>query len=77
MSAGLGRLGAAAENEARSRLDSLLRDSVRLRFLEDRTRSTVQELRAMGVPWSAIGAALGITRQAAFKRYGADTLDRL
>jgi hypothetical protein len=39
-----------------------------------RVRSCVQELRAAGVSWTAIGHALGITRGAAQKRYGDDRL---
>ena len=35
------------------------------------TRHSVATARAQGEPWAAIGAALGITKQAAQKRFGA------
>ena len=42
--------------------------------LDDRVRVTVQELRQAGASWTVIGDALGVTRSAAQKRYGADEL---
>lgn len=42
--------------------------------LEGRIRVTVQELRQAGASWSVVGDALGVTRSAAQKRYGADEL---
>lgn len=48
-----------------------LRAASRLRELvDDLERQAVDEMRAVGVSWAAIGAALGITRQAAEKRWG-------
>lgn len=35
--------------------------------------ATVQRARSEGVPWQAIGDELGVTRQAAFQRYGKPT----
>ncbi len=39
-----------------------------------RQRSLVQQLRAAGVSWAIVGECLGVTRVAAWKRYGDDTL---
>jgi hypothetical protein len=55
-------------------LRTLKTDAAAARDLEQRMRSTVQELRAGGVSWAVIGNALGITKQAAQQRYGHDTL---
>lgn len=38
--------------------------------LEAARTALVQQLRASGTPWSAIGAAIGISKQAAQQRYG-------
>lgn len=38
-------------------------------------RSAVMDARQLGDTWTVIGAALGITRQAARKRYGEQTPD--
>ncbi len=38
--------------------------------LEARTRELVAVARGEGASWAAIGAALGISRQAAHERYG-------
>ncbi len=38
--------------------------------LEFRARRLVGEARKQGASWAQIGAALGITRQAAHERYG-------
>ena len=38
--------------------------------LDERIRLMVKTLRAADVPWSAIGDALGVTKQAAQQRYG-------
>lgn len=38
---------------------------------KDRLRSAVQEARGQGHTWAEIGEALGMSRQAAFKRFGA------
>ena len=37
---------------------------------EDELRAAVEEARAAGYSWAAIGAALDTTRQAAFQRFG-------
>lgn len=37
---------------------------------KDQLRATVQEARTQGHTWAAIGEALGMSRQAAFKRFG-------
>jgi len=48
-----------------------VRIAVRARDLADaQLRVQVVEARAAGVTWDAIGAALGVTRQAATQRYG-------
>lgn len=39
-------------------------------MLEAQTTATVVALRSTGVSWREVGDALGITRAAAFKRYG-------
>ncbi len=41
-----------------------------LRAAEDRLRRAVADARTAGDSWAVIGAALGITRQAAFQRFG-------
>lgn len=40
------------------------------KYLEDAERWAVAEMRADDVPWSTIGTALGVTRQAAQMRFG-------
>lgn len=40
------------------------------RALEERVTSAVQAARGAGVTWTEIGAALGVSHQAAIKRYG-------
>ncbi len=42
--------------------------------LDARIRVSVQELRQAGASWTVVGEALGVTRSAAQKRYGADEL---
>lgn len=37
-----------------------------------RLRAAVGRAREVGASWAAIGACLGVSRQAALKRYGAD-----
>lgn len=49
---------------------SLARTARRLRSLERDIEFSVSAARAAGVPWSVIGEALGVTRQAAQQRYG-------
>lgn len=44
--------------------------------LEARMRVAVQQLRGAGASWSVIGDALGVSRSAAQKRFGADELGR-
>jgi hypothetical protein len=44
------------------------------RQLDGRIRVSVQELRQRGASWTVVGDALGVTRSAAQKRYGADEL---
>lgn len=55
-------------------LRALRSDAAAARDLEQRMRSTVQELRAGGASWAVIGDAIGITKQAAQQRYGGDIL---
>lgn len=43
-----------------------------LRAAEDRVRPLVGELRRAGVPWAAIGQALGVSRQAAWERFAGE-----
>ena len=59
------------EPEAYARLRALAEQRA---ALDDRIRVTVQELRQAGASWSVVGVALGVTRSAAQKRYGADEL---
>jgi hypothetical protein len=39
-------------------------------LLDEQTRETVHALRVGGYSWQAIGVGLGMTRSAAFKKYG-------
>jgi hypothetical protein len=55
-------------------LQDLTADAAAARTLEQRMRSTVQQLRTGGASWAVIGAAVGITKQAAQQRYGRDVL---
>lgn len=41
------------------------------------TADAVAAMRARGVTWAAIGAALGVTRQAALMRWGGHTVETL
>ncbi|WP_034488280.1 hypothetical protein [Actinomadura oligospora] len=41
-----------------------------VRRAEDHLRGTVGTARSSGLTWQEIGDALGITRQAAFQRFG-------
>jgi chromosome condensin MukBEF MukE localization factor len=70
---------------ARTRIDMLASgDAAALRLLmhldterrrlDGRIRVSVQELRQRGASWTVVGDALGVTRSAAQKRYGADEL---
>ena len=40
------------------------------REAETRVATAVRDARAAGVPWTAIGIGLGVSHQAAIKRYG-------
>jgi len=42
----------------------------RRRLVEEQTARAVARAREAGVPWSMIGTALGVSRQAAHERYG-------
>lgn len=53
---------------------SLSKDRRAAQDIENRIRSTVAQLRVAGVSWTVIGDQLGITRQAAMKRYASDAL---
>jgi hypothetical protein len=44
--------------------------AVARREVEERVTSAVQAARGAGVTWTEIGAALGVSHQAAIKRYG-------
>jgi hypothetical protein len=44
--------------------------AVRSREVERLTELAVADCRAAGVPWTAIGEALGVSRQAAQQRFG-------
>jgi hypothetical protein len=44
-------------------------------FLDDVQGQCVTELRGVGVPWSTLGGALGVTGQAVSKRYAASLND--
>lgn len=48
--------------------------ALRLRAMTEKViAATVQRARSEGAPWQAIGDELGVTRQAAFQRYGKPT----
>lgn len=49
---------------------ALRRSARRVRSLEADILFSVSAARAAGVPWSVIGEALGVTKQAAQQRYG-------
>lgn len=53
--------------EVRSRLGRL---SEQLRTAEARLRQAVEQYRAEGITWGQIGQALGVSRQAAWNRFG-------
>ncbi len=40
------------------------------REAEDRVTTAVRDARSAGVTWTEVGAALGVSHQAAIKRYG-------
>ena len=52
-------------------LDSMSRVVARRNALEREVAVCVSAARAAGVPWSKIGDALGVSKQAAQQRYGA------
>lgn len=56
--------------------ESLARAARRARSLETDIAFSVSAARAAGVPWSVIGQALGVSKQAAQQRYGRLTTDR-
>lgn len=61
------RIGPTAEQITRGNLRGIARD---LERLELELEETVAQARAQGQTWAAIGEALGMTRQAAHKRWG-------
>lgn len=66
-------IGAYARRVARGDVDALA-DLIRLgQTIEDATDQAVAGLRAHGYSWAEIGARIGVTRQAAQQRWGADT----
>ncbi len=64
-------LRAGAANAAIQPLRDLATERAQV---EGRIRVTVQGLRQAGASWTVIGDALGVSRSAAQKRYGADEL---
>jgi hypothetical protein len=58
-------------SEAGTPLDALLYLQSVDDLVDDLTRSYVRRARAFGCTWAEIGAALGVTLQAAQQRYGA------
>lgn len=57
------------EPEQAALLAGMMQDTVRIRALERTVRFKVAKARKAGLTWDDIGAALGITRQAAHQRY--------
>jgi hypothetical protein len=58
------------ERQRAATLSSLRRLPERRAALDARTAELVHQARALDVPWNVIGAALGVTPQAAQQRYG-------
>jgi len=66
------RIGAAATNEAAWKAEVLytLRCIQEIRQTCDRTElNTVRQARGVGLSWTEIATALGVTRQAAWERW--------
>ena len=53
---------------------ALARDRRQEHAAKNRQRIVVQKLHQAGASWAVIGAALGVTREAAFKRFSGDRL---
>ncbi len=60
----------ATTSEASPALPDLARIPGARRDLEDRARELVVQARADGASWAQVGAALGMSKQAAHERYG-------
>lgn len=69
MKTGLGQGEAGGPWTTFDALESTVRDR---KALEARERDLVIRARMEGLPWSSIALALGITRQAAHRRYRKD-----
>jgi hypothetical protein len=65
---------AAASDAAAAERQAIADAAASVARADARVRSCVQELRAAGVSWTAIGHALGLTRGTAQKRYADDRL---
>lgn len=65
---------AASTRQAAADLATLTRNVQKIAQAEARITATVQQLRAAGASWALIADALGVTKQAAAKRYSADRL---
>ena len=57
-------------------LETLAENGEKLRELQEENARAVDRLRELGASWAEIGHALGATRQAARKRYGAGSTHR-
>ena len=53
-------------------LDNVAKALGELRAAQDKLRNRVRQAVAAGASWADVGEALGVTRQAAWERFGKD-----